>query len=264
MLEKLCLQWNDFHENVKNAFRNLREENNFADVTLVGEDGQQVQAHKLILAASSPFFQRLLGTIKHSHPLIFMRRVKYENLLAIVDLLYLGEANVEEESLDSFLAIADELQLIGLVGKVSENMEKVDVDQKNIPPKTKSEFNTDLNISSKDLSSQTLSREFSGAESIGAVSVTQDFAGDNNDLDKKVKTMMQISQNLRPNGLQRAFVCKVCGKEGHGSTIKNHIEANHLEGINIPCNHCDKTFRFRNYLKTVFYQNRFFFEIHIP
>ena len=192
----------------------------------------------MILAASSPFFQRLLGTIQHTHPLIFMRRVKSENLLAIIDLLYLGEANVYQESLDSFLAISDELQLIGLVGKASE----VAVDQKHTPPKTKSEFNTDVNIS-KRLSSQTLSLEFSEAESDGTVSVTQDFAGDEGDLDKKVKAMMQISQNLRPNGLQRAFVCKVCGKEGHGSTIKNHIEANHLDGISIPCNHCDKTFR---------------------
>ena len=32
------------------AFGNLKEDNNFADVTLVCEDGQQVEAHKVILA----------------------------------------------------------------------------------------------------------------------------------------------------------------------------------------------------------------------
>ena len=32
MSEKLCLQWNDFKENVMNAFENLREDNNFSDV----------------------------------------------------------------------------------------------------------------------------------------------------------------------------------------------------------------------------------------
>ena len=53
MSEKLCLQWNDFQENIKNALRNLREDNDFADVTLACEDGQQVEAHKVILAASS-------------------------------------------------------------------------------------------------------------------------------------------------------------------------------------------------------------------
>ena len=70
MSEKLCLQWNDFQENIKGAFGNLREDNDFADVTLACEDGQQVEAHKVILASSSPFFQMLLRRNKHPHPLI--------------------------------------------------------------------------------------------------------------------------------------------------------------------------------------------------
>ena len=49
MSEKLCLQWNDFQNNIKSAFVNLREDNDFADVTLACEDGQQVEAHKVIL-----------------------------------------------------------------------------------------------------------------------------------------------------------------------------------------------------------------------
>ena len=36
-------------------------------------------------------------------------------------------------------------------------------------------------------------------------------------------------------------VCKVCGKEGLSIDIRNHIEANHLEGISLPCDYCDKT-----------------------
>ena len=54
MSEKICLQWNDFQENVKSAFGNMREDKDFTDVTLVCEDGEQVEAHKVILAASSP------------------------------------------------------------------------------------------------------------------------------------------------------------------------------------------------------------------
>ena len=111
MSEKLCLQWNDFQDNIKSAFGSLRNDNDFTDVTLACEDGQQVEAHKVILAASSPFFQKLLGRNKHPHPLIYMRGMKSEDLLAIVDFLYRGEANVFQENLDSFLAVAEELQL---------------------------------------------------------------------------------------------------------------------------------------------------------
>ena len=43
--EKLCLQWNDFRENVSSAFGDLRQDNEFTDVTLACEDGQQVEVH---------------------------------------------------------------------------------------------------------------------------------------------------------------------------------------------------------------------------
>ena len=84
-------------------------------ITLACEDGYQVEAHKVILAASSPFFQNLLKTNRHAHPLIYMRMMKSEDLLAIVDLYY-GEANIYQENLDTFLNIAEELKLKGLNG----------------------------------------------------------------------------------------------------------------------------------------------------
>ena len=45
-----------------------------------------------------------------------MRGMNSEELLAIVDFLYFGEANIFQEHLDSFLNIAEELQLKGLNG----------------------------------------------------------------------------------------------------------------------------------------------------
>ena len=114
--EKLCLQWNDFKDNVSSSFGGLREDKDLTDVTLACEDGQQVEAHKVILAASSPFFKEILKRNKHPHPLIYMRGLKSEDLLAIIDFLYLGEASVFQENLDSFLALAEELRLKGLTG----------------------------------------------------------------------------------------------------------------------------------------------------
>ena len=91
MLEKLCLRWNEFKENAITAFGSLRDDQDFSDVTLACEDGQQVEAHKVILVASSPSFQKLLGRNKHPHPLIYMRGVKSDDLLSIVDFLYRAE-----------------------------------------------------------------------------------------------------------------------------------------------------------------------------
>ena len=67
--EKLCLKWNDFEDNVNSAFKELRGDNEFVDVTLACEDGQQVGAHKVVLAFASPFFRDMLRKNKHPHPL---------------------------------------------------------------------------------------------------------------------------------------------------------------------------------------------------
>ena len=103
----------------------LRQDNEFTDLTLACEDGQQVEAHKVVLSASSPFFMNILKKNKHPHPLIYMRGVKPENLMAMVDFLYHGETNVDQENLDFFLILAEELQLKGLRGNQTEKEAEV-------------------------------------------------------------------------------------------------------------------------------------------
>ena len=54
--------------------------------------------------------------------------------------------------------------------------------------------------------------------------------------------MMGKIQNKIQSGHQAQSLCKVCGKEGSTTAIRNHIEANHLEGLSIPCDRCDRAF----------------------
>ena len=103
MSEKLCLQWNDFQENVNSAFRSLRNDKEFTNVTLASEDGQEIEAHKVILAASSPIFDNLLQKSKHNHPLIYLRGFESKDFVSILDFVYFGEANVNQEDFDSFV-----------------------------------------------------------------------------------------------------------------------------------------------------------------
>ena len=245
MSEKLCLQWNEFQENIRSAFRNFRGDNAFADVTLVSEDGQQVEAHKVILATSSPFFQKLFGKNKNPHPLVYMRRVKSFDLLAIVDFLYNGEANVFQENLDSFLAIAEELQLKGLSGKTEEKIRSFEESEKTLPETFSPKINTHTKVP-KTSFKRKMSETHNSRES-QSLTIPSSFSGVIEEVEERVKSMMEKSKNkiFHAQRYVSADVCKVCGKEGLGSHIKDHIEANHLEGIIIPCNLCDKTFRSR-------------------
>jgi len=111
--EKFCLRWNDFESNISVAFRELREEKDFFDVTLACEDSQ-VSAHKVILSACSPFFRNVLRKNPHQHPLLYLKGVKYQEMLSVLNFMYQGEVNVAQDELNSFLAVAEELRVKGL------------------------------------------------------------------------------------------------------------------------------------------------------
>ena len=129
--DKLLLQWNDFKENITSSFRELRGDREFTDVTLACEDGSQIEAHKVVLVSTSPFFMELLKRNRHPHPLLYMRGLRSEDLMAILDFLYQGEANVCQENLDSFLALAEELKLKGLTGNTEKEPEMMTMQNKN-------------------------------------------------------------------------------------------------------------------------------------
>jgi len=111
--EKFCLRWNDFENNISSAFRELRDDKDFFDVTLACDD-EQIQAHKVILSACSPFFRNVLRRNPHQHPLLYLKGVKYTDLQSVLNFMYHGEVNVAQEELNSFLAVAEDLRVKGL------------------------------------------------------------------------------------------------------------------------------------------------------
>jgi len=129
--EKFCLRWNDFEANISSAFRELREDKDFFDVTLACDD-DQIQAHKVILSACSPFFRTVLRRNRHEHPLLYLKGVKYVDLVAVLNFMYHGEVNVAQEELNSFLAVAEDLKVKGLT---QNNQEKNSQSSRSEPPR---------------------------------------------------------------------------------------------------------------------------------
>ena len=112
--EKFSLKWNDFEKNISGAFRELKDDADFFDVTLACDSEEQVSAHKVILSACSPFFRQVLRRHKHQHPLLYLHGFSLSDLQSVLSFMYLGEVNVATDQLNSFLAIAEELQVKGL------------------------------------------------------------------------------------------------------------------------------------------------------
>ena len=170
-----------------------------------------------------------------------MRGTKSEDLTAIIDFLYCGKANVYQEHLDSFLAIAGELELKGFL--------KQNNDQNTNPT-----FKTIETIAKPCISKTKL---LDTVNEKPDKSIIKEHLGSGNilqELDEKVKSMMGETPNLISNGKQRARTCKVCGKEGHGMNIRDHIEVYHIAGISLPCNICERTFRSKSSLTFYMYK----------
>ena len=111
--EKFSLKWNDFESNISSAFKELRTEKDLFDCTL-SCGARKVQAYKLILSACSKFFRSVFRENIHQHPLIYLRGVTYSDLVSALDFMYHGEVSVAQNNLNSFLALAEDLEIKGL------------------------------------------------------------------------------------------------------------------------------------------------------
>jgi len=93
--DKFCLRWNDYESNLSRAFKDLREEKNLFDVTLVCQD-VEIPAHKVVLAACSPFFRDLLVRHPHPSPLLYLTGVASADLAAVLEFIYNGAVNIAQ------------------------------------------------------------------------------------------------------------------------------------------------------------------------
>ena len=240
--EKFCLKWDDFQHNIVSSFNDLREDSDFSDVTLVCDEDHQINAHRIILTACSTFFRTVLRRNKNSHPIIYMRGLKAKDLVALVDFIYHGETNIFQEDLDTFLALAEDLQLKGLTGslanqdldiekwltepKVTRKTEKYGQKQDNEPVQ---QFSPSLYDSPFD--------EYKTQTHVVSAEVGNSVESMVNH-DAKLEAMMD--RNTDGDNMWR---CTLCGKKTNKrSDMVRHIET-HIEGLSYPCNQCGKISR---------------------
>ena len=231
-MEKLSLKWNDFHTKVAQSFGLLRKEEDFFDVTLVSEDEVQISAHKLVLASSSSFFKSVLRKSSHSHPLIYLSGVNSVNLEFVMNYIYLGEVQIYQEQIDSFLDVAQKLKVSGLI---SDGKKEPHSDQE---PNSKLQELQDTNMFKDEVQESFVnSIELNNTKNATFVIANQDES----EIREKVSEML-----VKRDG---NFMCTVCGKAGRDmSNMKRHAET-HIEGLTYNCTLCDKTFRSKNALR---------------
>ena len=235
-MEKFSLKWNDFSTNVHKSFQNLRKEEDFFDITIVGDDCKHVTAHKLVLASSSEYFRMLFSNNKkyfQSNAMICLDGLNQNDLNNVLDYIYHGEIQIYQHDMDRFLGIAERLKLKGLIG----GKQQKDEDDGQVKTEHFVVENTQHKTSVMTINEsqgkdpfRTTEKPVISAQSLNIQSLEE--------LDQKVEE----SYSKDSSG---SYVCHFCATSiKYPSHMKVHVEK-HFEGLEFPCTHCDSILRSR-------------------
>lgn len=114
-MDQYKIKWRNHNENFVATYTVLRNNKEMFDVTLVAES-KELQAHRVVLAAGSPFFHSLFtaNNQQERQPIVYLEDMTFSNLQTIVDFMYHGEVIVSQENLAQVLASAKFLKVKGL------------------------------------------------------------------------------------------------------------------------------------------------------
>ncbi|KAK2708128.1 hypothetical protein QYM36_013892 [Artemia franciscana] len=113
-LQHYCLRWNDHLTNFASVFSELFRNEALIDCTVAAE-GKHMQVHKVVLSACSPFFQELFAVNPDKHPIVILKDISYNDLVAVIHFVYFGEVNITKDRLSGIIKTAETLQIKGLV-----------------------------------------------------------------------------------------------------------------------------------------------------
>ena len=120
MEDTVLLTSTEFLTSAPQILSQLWKDQDFTDVTLVTADSQQISVHKAILSACSPFFKQLFLLNPHPRPTVYLKGVQAQELKSLMEYMYLGGSKVQEQHLDTFLEVGEELGICGLVRRRKE------------------------------------------------------------------------------------------------------------------------------------------------
>ena len=170
-----------------------------------------------------------------------------------MDFLYFGEANIFQDNLDSFLALAEELQLKGVRTTDSE-AGGVDKEEKTkIPSKNQYEsFKRERSQTIKNPTFNPDDRAFADSDTrVAVLDEKTTVSADQEGLDQQIRSMITRNETSVQSGstMRKMATCNICGKEGPYISMPRHVEANHITGVSHACEICGAISRSKNGLR---------------
>ena len=238
------MNWDEFDSNLRKSLSKIRGEQRLFDVTLVTDDGQHIQAHKLILSAGSQFFSDIFLKCNQANMLIYLKGIRSVQLERILDFLYNGEASAGQDEIEEFLKTGKELQVKGLEVDISDVGEDVEEEPERYSKVNKEvcEYRDNIIICDPLEPASYSEKHF---ENVAIKQMNREkilkLENANGDLDLQITQMIEKSDGV--------WKCKLCGKiNANKSHLREHAES-HIDGMSHACHICNRILSTRKSLR---------------
>ena len=229
------LKWCNYFDCLQEMLQDIRGSNKFTDVTLVCDDNRQIEAHKIVLCASSPVFKDIINNHTEGHPVIYLQDILFQELEAILEFIYLGIATFEKGRIAEFVNAARNLEIKELSNTCNTMVfGEVDIskNESKLPP-TEILFDTIKTIKEE----ATISNKDSLCESNSFVVPDQTETTVTEESDKVINCS-QIKPNKKVRHKDK-FLCNECHYQTpRSANLKIHMKSIH-EGVRYSCGQCD-------------------------
>ncbi|XP_047484905.1 longitudinals lacking protein, isoforms H/M/V-like isoform X1 [Penaeus indicus] len=109
----LSLRWNNHRSTFFHILSTLHRKELYSDVTLAC-NGKFFPVHKLVLSVCSEYFEEMFKQTTCKHPIIVLKDILHDDLEALLNYMYAGEANVAQNDLARLIKAAECLRIKGL------------------------------------------------------------------------------------------------------------------------------------------------------
>ena len=202
--------------NFKDVIKDLQETECLSDVTLVCNDETKIKAHKFVLIGSSPVMRSMLLQSSQRDTIVYLRGVDKSELDWLLQFMYLGQTQVPQTKLQSFLELAKELKMKGIHDE--DNGKTAETEANKV-------FEAVVPINNYKMT----------CEERNMVGVSQNLQEE-----KRENIVIPDLENGQQPSKQEVvrFPCEYCNHQSESeSTLNIHIQKEH-EGVRYPCDHC--------------------------
>jgi hypothetical protein len=240
------LKWKTSQSNLASTLEDILSHHTFADVTLVSDDLTEIQAHKLVLSACSPILKNVFMSHKNNHPVLVMSGFKHQDLLSIIEFMYLGEVRVDQDKMDAFFDIAINLdfsEVYTAKQSIAEDDEKVNAEE------TNKSVNQEMDIQQQrpdDYKQEFPSKSLDLLHEL--INVSNIYICNQCEYRSATKRTLKKHHLFKHEGV--VYFCDKCEfKAGESAHLNRHKQSKH-DGVVYSCSQCEFQCKRKDSIKT--------------